>query len=350
VIGGGASGDGFERKLEAIAVPFTSLPVDKKGINPLADLRLLWKLYAWYRKEQPDIVHHFTIKPVIYGSIAARLAGVTHIVNTVTGLGYVFTGEKITWLRRLVEFQYRIALWCGHFTFFQNHEDRRLFIERRLVSAENTDVVPGSGVDTNYFTPHTSSNEKGSESPTQLIMISRLLRDKGIYEFVEAARLIRQEFLHVRFYLAGRRDERNPTVVPQSDLDRWKSENIVEWLGEFEDVRQVIARADIVVLPSYYREGTPRSLLEAAAMEKPLISTDNVGCRDVIEDGVNGFLVPVRDAQALFEAIRRLILNPGLCSQMGKAGRAKMIKEFDESVVIKRILNIYLNLLTVHNF
>jgi glycosyltransferase involved in cell wall biosynthesis len=339
VVAGGAAGDGFEPKIEALGVPFVPLPVDKKGVNPRADVALFWTLYRWYRRERPDVVHHFTIKPVIYGSVAARLAGVPRIVNTITGLGYVFMEEHVTWLRCLVEWQYYIALACAHFTFFQNQDDQRVFLTHHLVKAAKTGLLPGSGVDCQIFMPRPGM-PPASSKPLTFLMVARLLREKGVYEFVEAAQMVKVDFPDVKCLLLGRRDERNPTVVPKKFLDLWQAKGVTNWLGEVTDVRPLIAQADVVVLPSY-REGTPRALLEAAAMGKPLITTDAVGCREVVEDGVNGLRVPVRDAKALAQAMRYMIAFPAVRERMGKAGREKMEREFDERLVLEKTLQLY---------
>ena len=339
VIGGGAAGDGFEPKIEALAVKFNGLPVDKKGINPRADVKLFWTLYRWYREERPDIVHHFTIKPVIYGSIAARMARIPKIVNTVTGLGYVFTNEKTAWLRHLVVELYRISLNCADFTFFQNQDDYDFFLSRGLVKKSGTSLLPGSGVDCEHFSPVPGPNPLEKSQPT-FLMVSRLLKDKGIYEFVEAARLVKEHYPKARFQLLGRRDVRNPNVVPESDLKNWDNQGLVSCLGEVTDVRPMMAKSDVVVLPSY-REGIPRALLEAAAMAKPIITTDAVGCREVVDDEINGLLVPVKDAPALARAMERMINNPEMRKSMGKAGRKKVEREFDEKIVIKKILKTY---------
>lgn len=340
VVGGGAAGDGFESGIEALGVPFAGLPVDKKGINPLGDLKLLWTLYRWYAEQKPDIVHHFTIKPVIYGSVAARLARVPKVLNTITGLGFVFTGERISWLGRLVAQMYRLSLRFGHFTFFQNQDDLNFFLKLGLVHPDRVMVLRGSGVDCQHFRPHVGTPKRAGH-PLTFLMVSRLLKDKGVYEFVEAARLVKSRAPETRFELLGRRDTRNPTVVPESDLSRWHAEGVVTWLGEVRDVRPIAARADVVVLPSYYREGIPRSLLEAAAMEKPLITTNATGCREVVDHGVNGLVVRVKDAGALFEAMLWMIHHPEKRVQMGRAGRLKALREFDEKFVLNRILEVY---------
>lgn len=339
VLGGGAGGDGFEQKIRDLGVPFFDLPVDKRGINPLSDLKLLYALNRWYRKERPDIVHHFTIKPVIYGSIAAKFAGVPKIVNTITGLGYVFTQDEKKWLRSIVHFLYRLALRRTHFTFFQNAEDQRYFLTNNFTQGHDTYVLPGSGVDCSHFRPANGSRS-ASDDGAVFLLLSRLLKDKGVYEFVDAARLVRQAYPNSGFWLLGRRDERNPSVVAEKDLEGWQAEGIVKCLGEVEDVRPTIADADVVVLPSY-REGLPRSLLEAAAMEKPVITTDGVGCRDAVEHGRTGLMVPVKDSAALADAMKEMIKHPEMRSRMGREGRRRVKEQFDEKIVLEKILEIY---------
>ena len=339
-MGAGAGGDGFEKYILDLGIPFVALPIDKHVINPSADLKLFWTLYRLYRIEQPSVVHHFTIKPVIYGSIAARLAGVPRIVNTVTGLGQVFVQDDSLWLRHVVKRLYSIALACAHFTFFQNRDDLDYFISYGLVQRQKAGLLPGSGVDCSFFSPSFASF-RSPDKPVTFLMVARLLRVKGVEEFVEAARLVKEKFPTTQFQLLGPRDERNPTVVSVSELARWQDEGVVRWLGETTDVRPVIAQADVVTLPSYYREGTPRALLEAAAMAKPIITTENVGCREVVENGVNGYLVPVKDVKALAEAMIRLIQDPALRERMGKAGRAKVEQEFEERSVIKTVMESY---------
>ena len=339
IVGGGAGGDGFEEKVRDLGVPFFVLPVDKRGINPVADMKLLLALYRWYRKERPDIVHHFTIKPVIYGSIAAKFSGVPKIINTITGLGYVFTKDERKWLRSIVHFLYRFALRGTHFTFFQNREDQRYFLSNNLTRGQDTYVLPGSGVDCDRFRPASKANRE-CDNGTTFLMLSRMLKDKGVYEFVDAARMVRQEYRDSEFLLLGRRDERNPSVVAKEELEAWESEGVVKWLGEAEDVRSILAEADVVVLPSY-REGLPRSLLEASAMGKPVITTDAVGCRDAVEHGRTGLMVPVKDPASLAEAMKEMIKSPEMRSRMGREGRRKVEREFDERIVLKKILEVY---------
>lgn len=341
VRGAGAGGDGYETRIRSLGIPFKELPVNKRGINPFADLRLIVALYRWYSEARPDVVHHFTIKPVIYGSIAAHLTGVPRIVNTITGLGYVYT-ERQGLLRWIVDRLYRIALRFSHRVFFQNEDDRALFVERGLVDPAIASLVPGSGVDTERFRPGValqSGNEK-QYGGILVLMLSRVLRDKGAYEFVNAARHVRQILPDVRFCIVGEIDTRNPSAVAEATVIAWQNEGVIEWFGHTDEVRPYIAKADIVVLPSY-REGTPRSLLEASAMGKPVIATDVVGCREVVEQGRTGLMVPARDPDALAKAIIELVLNPERRTRMGAAGREKMLREFDERIVIESAIRAY---------
>lgn len=336
----GASEEGYDEKIEALGVPFIPLPLERKGINPKADLVLLWTLYRWYRRERPDVVHHFTIKPVIYGSLAARMAGVPRIVNTVTGLGYVFLEGGRTWLRTVVERLYWLALASADATFFQNREDKDRFVTRRLIPERRARLLPGSGVDLAFFHPdRVPSLEPPARGP--VLLASRLLRQKGVYEFIEAARLVQAEQPEVRFELLGERDERNPTVVPEADLKTWVQEGVVTWHRKTDDVRPFLAQAAIVVLPSQGGEGIPRVLLEAAAMAKPVIVTDVTGCREVVENGVNGLLIPPRDPKALAAAIMCLITDHERRVRMGKAGRSKVEHEFSETMVLDQVLKVY---------
>lgn len=340
VLGGGGGGDGFEVKLNNLGIVFVPLPVSRRPVDPLSDCLLLWTLFRWYRRERPDVVHHFTIRPVIYGSVAAWLAGVPKVVNTITGLGTVFGDARKWWLRAIVERQYRFALRRSHMTFFQNEEDYHQFLARGLVRSEQAQVVPGSGVNCEWFQPQLPSDNSANGS-VKFLLSARLLWEKGIADFVQAARLVRQVYPNTEFQLLGKRDERNPNVIPEDVLHQWEAEKVITWLGDVSDVRPILSGADVVVLPSYYREGVPRALLEASAMGKPIIATDTVGCRDVVDEEKNGILVPVKNPHALASAMIRLIENPPMRWSMGKAGRESVVKKFNEQIVIDRILQSY---------
>ncbi|WP_035219977.1 glycosyltransferase family 4 protein [Desulfatibacillum aliphaticivorans] len=339
VLGGGARGGGFAAKIRAIGVPFKNLPLDMKGINPVSDIGFFLAMFFWYRKEKPDIAHHFTIKPVIYGSIAARLAGAPKVIAAITGLGYVFTGSGNPLLQSLVEFMYRAAFMCCDHVFFLNPSDMDFFVSKGIIQENKAELLPGEGVDCAHFDGGLFPAPNPEEPPV-ILMVARLLKDKGIYEYVEAARIAAKKGSNARFCLLGGRDERNPTVVDARDLEEWIKTGVVEWFGETEDVRPFIASASIVVLPSY-REGAPRSLMEASAMSRPVVATNVVGCRDVVMDGKTGLLTPLKDSQALAEAILYLLDNPEKAQEMGRQGRSFILNKYSEQIVIDSILKIY---------
>jgi len=288
-----------------------------------------------YRKERPDIVLHYTVKPNIYGSIAARCAGVP-CINNITGLGYVFIKKNPIYF--LVKFLYKISCGLAKRTFFQNKDDLNLFLEKRLINKNKAVLVNGSGVDTNFFSPDFCRTIKKEEGSFVFLFTGRFLWDKGLGEFVCAARFAKQKYPKTQFWLAGIIDPGNPTGIGLETIKEWESEGLVRNWGEVQDVRSFICRADCVVLPSY-REGIPKSLLEAAAMEKPIITTSAVGCREVVENGMNGFSVPVKDPEALADSFCNMIeLGAEERLKMGKTGREKVKKEFEASIIIEAYL------------
>ncbi|MDD5174200.1 MAG: glycosyltransferase family 4 protein [Candidatus Omnitrophica bacterium] len=323
--------NGYAAEVAKKGFGFIPLTVDRKGMNLFTDLKQVFALYRIYRRERPAIVLHYTIKPNIYGSIAAMFAGVP-CINSITGLGYVFIKKSPVYF--LVQFLYKISCRLAKRTFFQNKDDLNLFLEKGLIDKDKAVLVNGSGVDVNYFSPDFCRAIKRDEDPFVFLFTGRFLWDKGVGEFVSAARITRQRCPKTRFWLAGIIDSGNPAGIDPEILKGWEREGAIECLGEVKDVREFICRADCVVLPSY-REGIPRSLLEASAMEKPIITTDAVGCREVVEDGINGFSVPVKDAQALAGSFGKMIkLSPEERIKMGKAGRAKVKREFEENLIV----------------
>jgi glycosyltransferase involved in cell wall biosynthesis len=330
----------YADKIEAAGIPFSRLRGRVHGQNPLQILLFAIDLFRLYRAFKPQVVHHFTIKPVIFGTIAARLAGVPRIVNTISGLGRAFDeGNAVTGF--YVRFLYRIALRHSHHVFFQNEEDRSLFVREGLVAEDKTSIVPGSGVDLEKFRPGNAEDWNPRSGDRMVLMAARLLRTKGVAEFAEAAKLVRQSNPGVAFVLLGGLDFGNPAAVSESELRQWIKDGAIEWVEHRDDVRPLLRRADIVVLPSYYREGVPRSLLEAAAMGKAIIATDNTGCREVVQPGVNGLMVPTRDARALADAILALIGDEATRERMGEAGRRRMVERFDERFIVDRAVQAY---------
>lgn len=324
--------DEFVPKLLALGCRFVPLPMDNKGTHLGRDILLLWRFYWMLRLERPNVYLGYTIKPNVYGSIAAHALGIP-VVNNISGLGAVFI--KDTWLTRLVRRLYRLALSRSAKVFFQNEDDRRLFVDGRLVRREIADKVPGSGVALARFEATPMSATTGA---VRFLLIARMLWDKGVGEFVEAARMVKGHGANADFCLLGYLDVQNPAAVLREQMQAWVDEGVVQYLGATDDVRPYIAAADCIVLPSY-REGTPRSLLEAAAMARPIITTDAVGCREVVDDGVNGYLCQVRDSADLAEKIQRIIaLPPETRAEMGRRGREKVARQFDEEIVINKYL------------
>ncbi len=321
--------DEYAERLEAEeGVVFHETKLEGKGLSPFADLAYCLGLAGLYRRLRPFAVLHYTIKPNIYGSIAARIAGVPSIVN-ITGLGAAFARESP--LQVLVRVLYGVALIRVHRVFFQNPDDQALFLRYHLVRQEACGLLPGSGVDTEQFAPRPRTGSSGFA----FLLAARLLAEKGVADYAAAARIVKESRPDTRFLLAGEHDPKDAHMVPRAELDAWIFNGAVEWLGRVEDIRETIAQADCVVLPSRYREGVPRSLLEAASMGKPLIASDSVGTREPVDDGVNGYLCRPGDPSDLARKMLALLAMP--CEQltaMGTASRQKMRREFEERVVL----------------
>jgi glycosyltransferase involved in cell wall biosynthesis len=337
VIAGGSGADGYGKQVETLGCRFVDLPISAQALNPWFDLKLLASIWKTYRRERPDVVHHFTIKPVIYGSLAARFSGVPRVVNTITGLGYAFTDAGFL-VNRAARLLYKIALRGSDVTFFQNGDDHDLFVSLGLVDAERAAVVAGSGVDIDRFKP--LPRPSSDRQAVVFLFIGRLLHHKGIVEYLEAAKLVSSRVEDARFEVLGEPDERNPTCLSEAEINAYVDAGIVTWRRKQDDVRQILAAADVVVLPSY-REGTPRVLLEAGAMGKPVITSNAVGCRDVVDNGETGLIVPVRDVGALAEAMERLFSSASDRERMGAAGREKIVRYYDEKSVLEASLQAY---------
>ncbi|GAA0708272.1 glycosyltransferase family 4 protein [Dokdonella soli] len=337
----------YGQKLRDLGLRWEAVPMHRRSLNPLREVRLLAYLFRLFRREKPVMVHGFTIKCAVYGSLAARLAGVPARINAVAGMGYVFTSStpKARALRPLVRRLLRAALGGTHARLIlQNPDDVRLFERAKLIDPANIRLIPGSGVDCTHFTPSGASVAPSSMVRPRVLLAARLLWDKGLAEFVDAARALRARGHAIQFLLAGTPDPGNPATVPTDTVRSWVAQGVLEWLGHVEDVRALLASVDVVVLPSY-REGLPKSLIEAAACGLPLVTTDVPGCREVVTDGVNGLLVPVRDSSGLATAIARLINDPALAARLGQAARVKALADFDERIIIDRTLNVYRELL-----
>ena len=317
--------------------------LSRRGMNPLFELVALMELVKLYWREKPRAVHHFTIKCVLYGTIAAKLTGVRSVVNAVTGLGHIFLGQRtITRLARpFIRFLYRKILHArrGH-VVFQNPDDLGAFIDAGLVAPEKTVLIRSSGVCLKRFAPRPGGPETNSSAFPNVLFVGRLIKEKGVFDFVEAARLLKSRKDEICFQMAGAPDPGNPSSITPEILSEWRQEGAVDLLGHVESIAEVMELADVVVLPSY-REGTPRTLLEAAAMGKPIVATDVPGCREVVRDGYNGYLVPREDPVALAEAIEKILSHPEIAHQMGLNGHKLVAQEFSVESVVQETIKVY---------
>lgn len=306
--------------------------MNNKGTNPKEDLKTLIEFYKLYKSIKPDVVLNYTIKPNIYGNIACSILGIKTI-NNISGLGTVFIKESL--VTKIVKSLYKYSLSKSSKVFFQNNEDKDLFIENKLLGKPLSDLLPGSGIDTNKFIPIEYKNE---DKTFKFLLIARMLWDKGIGEYVDSARIIKQKYPDVEFQLLGSLDAVNKTAISKEQMQSWVDEGLVIYLGVTDDVKEYIKKTDCIVLPSY-REGTPRTLLESASMGKPIITTNAVGCKEVVYDKINGYLCEVKNPEDLADKMEMMLsLSDKQRDDMGKAGREKMIKEFDEKIVIDKYL------------
>lgn len=331
----------FNDDLRAAVRALGAEPVDyvcqRAALNPLRDVIDTIRLAYLLRRLQPDATLCYFIKPVIFGTLAAWAAGVAHRVALIEGLGFIFTNEfrlsaRRRILRKLVVLLYRIALKRAHRVIVLNNDDLAELSEWGALERSKASLVPGIGVDLDYFSPVPNKSARPA-----FVLVARMLRSKGVADFVEAARLVREKYPDTRFVLVGGTDA-NPNSISEKELSLWDDEGAVEWLGQIKDVRASLADASALVLPSYYREGLPRSIQEAMAMAKPIVTTDVPGCRDTVVEGLNGFIVPPRDPKALAAAMTRLIERPELVDTMGSASRQLAELRYDERKINDQML------------
>lgn len=323
-------------EVEELGITIYPVEMGRTGINPLHDLKYLLALRRLLREVRPQVVFGYTIKPVVYGSLAARLAGVPRIYSMITGLGHVFTTEnsRNRRLQKVIGVLYRLGLSANHRVFFQNPDDLQEFLDRGMLKDRTKAVrTYGSGVDMQRF-----ARDPLPEGPPTFLFIGRLLTEKGIAEFCEAARQVRADYPEARFIAVGPHDPNLPHACAAEDLERWKAEGVVEFVGGVQDVRPWIAQSSVFVLPSY-REGTPRSVLEAMSMGRPIITSDAPGCRETVEEGVNGFLVAPRSVAPLAQAMTRFLARPELIAEMGEASWQLVKRHYDVHKVNRVILD-----------
>jgi glycosyltransferase involved in cell wall biosynthesis len=330
----------YVARLQEAGFRWLCLPLKRAGADPIRECLAVLRLIRLYRCEKPDLVHHFTLKCALYGSLAAHFAGIKAVVNAITGVGYIFasTDFRAKLLRPFVSLLCRIGFRNTQ-VIFQNPENKKMFIGHGIVSEDNSHLIRGSGVDTNRFVP----SPEPSGVPVALLA-GRMLWDKGVAEFVEAAHRLKAEGVIGRFVLVGGCDPENPAAVPRESLEEWRRTGTAEWWGQREDMPMVFSHSHLVCLPSY-GEGVPRVLIEAAASGRAIVATDVPGCREVVRHGENGLLVPPRNPEALAEAIATLLKDPALRARMGARGREIAVQEFSEERMVRETLEVYRELL-----
>jgi len=334
---------GYGPKLREFGFEWVPFVFSPGGINPVHEASAIVRLARLYRLLRPTLVHHFTIKCVIYGSLAARLIPRTAVVNAVTGAGYAFSQQdaRARLLRQPVEWAYRVAL-SGKSSrvVFQNSADRDMFVRAGLVDEGKVRLIRGSGVNCERFRPPVIEQER-DDGRVRILLATRLLRDKGVFEFAEAAGTLQRSYPNAEFLVAGGLYPDNPTSLTAAELDGIVEQGLVRYLGNVSDMPELLRSVDIVVLPTTYAEGTPRILIEAAASGRPVVATDIAGCRGLVENGRTGFLVPPKDAEALVKALETLLDDSGLRRRFGKAGREVVLRGFEESIVLGHTLDLY---------
>ena len=330
------------RPLHENGVHFHPLYVDRTGLNPLSDAAYMVHLARLIRKLRPALLHTVTVKPVLYGGLLSRLLGVPASVAAMSGLGFLYANQSLPRriARKGVESMYRFAMRHPNArVIFQNPNDRDRFLGTGLARREDVVLIPGSGVDPDEFPA-----QPASADPPIVLLPARMIRDKGIGEFAEAARILKREGSSARFVLAGDVPAHNRGAVPEAEIRRWEQEGLVEWWGHCRDMPTVLAAARIVCLPSYYPEGIPKCLIEAAASARAVVTTDTPGCRDIVRDGENGLLVQPRQAAPLAKAIGGLLADPGRCERLGRRGREMVLQEFALDRVVAATMALYAEL------
>lgn len=324
--------DSYSTRLSELGCEFHHIHIDQGGTNPFTDLKTILDFYRLYKSTTPSVILNFTPKNNIYSSFAATRLGIP-VINNIAGLGSVFINENLT--ARIARQLYRITQKHARKIFFQNDEDQALFLDAGIAPAHIAERLPGSGVDLIRFTPATTPDD----GIIRFLLVARLLYEKGIKEYAEAARILRKKHPNVEFRLLGFIDAGNPSAIRKESIDEWHGEGYINYLGYSDEVEKQIALADCVVLPSYYREGVPKTLLEAGAMAKPIVTTDNVGCRDTVEDCVTGFLCRPKDVDDLCDKLEKIIhMSRQEREEMGRRGRMRTEQRFDEQIVLQGYL------------
>ncbi|GAA5040250.1 glycosyl transferase [Marivirga lumbricoides] len=326
--------DDYTEKLIQMGCSFEDVTMDSRGANPFKDLGLTYELYNIYKRTKPDVILHYTIKPNIYGTLAATALSIP-VINNISGLGTIFLND--TWISKIALTLYRFSFKFPKQVFFQNQEDLQLFLDKELIQRNICEVIPGSGIDLSHFYPKEKTEIK-PEKPFEFLMISRLIIDKGIREYVAACAILQERGINATFSLLGTLDEEHSRGIASEELEEWIQEGYINYLGSTDDVRPYIHNADCIVLPSY-REGTPRTLLEAAACAKPIVATNVPGCNNIVDDKRNGLLCKVKDENDLALKMKNMFyLGEEEQRKMGLEGRDIVERRFDHHIIIDRYM------------
>ncbi len=324
--------DEYTVKLVALGCSYAEVKMDSRGANPLKDLALTFELFKIYKRLQPDVILQYTIKPNIYGTFAASALRIP-VINNVCGLGTAFLNRNL--VSRFAIAMYKLAFRFPKLVFFQNEDDKDFFLKSKIIKNTKTDVLPGSGINIDEFVPGNRYQDK----PFTFLLISRLIHDKGILEYIDAIKMLKSKGVEARFQLLGQLDTKHSRGIAKNLVDEWIDKGVVEYLGSTDDVKPYINNSDCVVLPSY-REGTPRSLLEAASSGKPLVATNVAGCNNIVDDQVNGFLCKAKNAADLASKMEQMLaLDKDALDKMGKASRTIARENFDEKIVIDKYIS-----------
>ena len=317
----------YDTIIKELKIKFIKINLDRKGINPIKDLSYMYNLVKIYRGERPDIIMHFTIKPNIYGTIASKIAGIPSL-NTINGLGSAIIKENT--LSKILKYLYKFSLMFSTKVFFQNNDDLNFFVLNNLINIKKTSIVPGSGVNTSIFEKYNTGNKQMT-----FMLVSRLLKDKGIYEYIDAIKLFRKTNKNCVFLLGGQFDFDNPSSIQRKEVAEWEKEKIIKYVGQTDNIKNFFKISDVIVLPSY-REGLSRLLIEAASSSKPIITTNVAGCKDVVKDEYNGYLCNVKDASSLSQCIEKMSkLSKLELDTMGKLSNKIAKTKFDKDIVNK---------------
>lgn len=328
-----AGDDGISKEIKKEGWKFIDLNIDRRGKNIINDLKLFHSYYKIYKKEKPNYILQFTIKPNIYGTLAAKILGIP-VINNVTGLGDVFSKDNLT--SKIVKKLYKISFKYPKKVFFQNDDDLKVFLDNKLVDYKICGRIPGSGVNIEKFKP---LMKERTDNKFRFLFLGRINENKGVRLINEVSKMLKNKYPNVEFQLLGKVYPEEEKHISKNELKEWEKESNIKYLGTSKDVRKEIKECDCILFPSYYREGVPRSLIESAAMAKPIITTDNVGCKDIVNEGYNGFLAKPKDLNSLIEKIEKVLtMTKEELDQLGINGRMKAEKEFDEKIVIQKYI------------